>query len=132
MVKSPEQGGKNMRISKFILLAAAAGLLASGCGTGNGPRESEVIPGGFTSATVDDPMVVEAAEFALADISREISSEKVLLKKIISAGQQVVAGVNYRVEMAVEADGDEKIIQALVWRKLSGEHELVSWELSRR
>lgn len=127
MVKSREQGGKGMRISGFILLAAAAAALHAGCGTGNGLREPGGMPGGFTRAGAGDAMVMEAAEFAAAEISRETGRENILLKKIISAEQQVVAGMNYRLALLLEAGDETKEVDVLVWRKLSGYHELVSW-----
>jgi hypothetical protein len=39
----------------------------------------------------------------------------------------LVAGMNYRLRLKVKVDGKVKEAEAVVWRKLSGEHELTSW-----
>jgi len=49
------------------------------------------------------------------------------LVSIVGAKQQVVAGMNYRLQLKVDLDGTPREAEAVVWRKLSGEYKLTSW-----
>lgn len=72
--------------------------------------------------------VISAAQFAVkAQAAMPDQKAAITLVEILSAQQQVVAGMNYRLRLKVKVDGTEKEAEAVVWRKLSGEHQLTSW-----
>lgn len=82
------------------------------------PREQQRkrMPGGYSPASVEDEMVLEAAKFAVQALSEEqggqlsfeflkrisLNESKVV---ILKAAQQVVAGMNYKLTIAL-VDGD--------------------------
>jgi hypothetical protein len=92
------------------------------------------VAGGYSDAPVTDNRVVSTAEFAIKEEEkaiREINgtpSLKLTLVKIISAQQQVVAGSNFRLKLKVTINNTEKLVEAVVFQKLSDERELTSWE----
>ena len=92
------------------------------------------MPGGITEVYSEDPWVSEAAVFAVRAQERamqekpEEPSVRIVLVKIISARQQVVAGMNYYLVMKVTLNEQERESYVVIWRQLSGRHELTSWE----
>lgn len=92
--------------------------------------------GSYSDVAVTEKTVIDAAEFAVeaqaAKMANENSSAsgKLELQQILSAQQQVVSGVNYRLEVAVSLDGEQKIAEAVVWWQSWREPEpyiLTSW-----
>jgi hypothetical protein len=92
------------------------------------------VAGGYSDVSVTDIRVVSSAEFAIKEEEkaiREINSTpslKLTLVKIISVQQQVVAGTNFRLKMKVTINNSEKLVEAVVFQKLTNERELTSWE----
>ena len=100
------------------------------------PAKTEDKPmraGGWADATLTDEWIRKAAEFAVKTQQETMrlteSQRNVTLKlvKIISAKQQVVAGMNYDIKLEVDIDGKTKTARTIVWRQLSGEFKLNSW-----
>ncbi|XP_043914173.1 cystatin-2-like [Protopterus annectens] len=58
----------------------------------------ETIPGGWYAANPNDPAMIEALDFALMKYN-EGNNDRFLIKleSLVSAQQQVVAGMNYRI-----------------------------------
>ena len=84
------------------------------------------VPGGWSSAPVDDARVKLAAQNAVAaQSSRE--GRPLELKSIAGVERQVVAGINYRLRLVVISGGAEAVGAAIVWGKLNGSYELTSW-----
>lgn len=83
-------------------------------------------PGGWSSAPADDRRVQLAAQNA---VTAQSSSEgrPLELKSIATAERQVVAGINYRLQLVVTKDGVDAPASAIVWGKLNGSYELTSW-----
>ena len=84
------------------------------------------VPGGWSSAPVDDARVKLAAQNAVAAQSLR-EGRPLELKSIAGVERQVVAGINYRMRLVVIRDGAEAAAAALVWGKLNGSYELTSW-----
>jgi len=88
--------------------------------------------GGSSEVSVDDPGVVDAANFAVAAQERKEKEQgnhvNIRLEAILGATQQVVAGTNYTLRLKLKVHRADKEAVAVVWRKLSGSHELTSWE----
>lgn len=105
--------------SRFLLSVLAAALfLAVGSA-----RTTAQVPGGYSPAPVNDPDVQAAAKFAIS-----ARDAKLKLLGIEKAQQQVVAGQNFRLTLKVEDHGANRLVEAVVWRKLDGKHELTSWQ----
>jgi len=94
------------------------------------------IPGGYASTSVTNKEVIAAAAFAIKAQEKKMPQKndgkttKIELVKIWGAEQQVVAGMNYRLQLKVKVDGDEKTAEAVVWwqawRK-SAPYQLTTW-----
>ena len=83
------------------------------------------MPGGFSEVKPDEETKV-AANFAVGEISKKLN-EPLELKDIVSAERQVVAGLNFRLELDITKSIQPFRVRAIVWRKLDGSMELTSW-----
>jgi hypothetical protein len=52
----------------------------------------------------------------------------VLFKEVTHARQQVVAGLNFQLQLHVTLDGALKNVNVTVWRQLDGDYRLQSWD----
>jgi hypothetical protein len=107
-----------------FLLVVGGILLGAVCPSG----AAEQIVGGYSETSITNAEVVAAAQFAIK-AQAATSEQKIIitLVELLSARQQVVAGMNYRLRIKVKTDGKVKEAEVVVWRKLSDEHELTSW-----
>ncbi len=87
---------------------------------------SAQVPGGFSTVDVNDERVQAAAKFAVAE--RVKAKDAVVLDKVVKAARQVVAGMNYEMELSVKVGDKTKTAQVRVWAKLDQTHELTKWE----
>jgi hypothetical protein len=77
--------------------------------------------GAYGPAATTSKEVVQAAEFAVAAQQKVIrtatgdSSARLRLVRIDAAEQQVVAGINYRLQLTVALNDRQKAAQAVVW-----------------
>ena len=93
-------------------------------------------PGGWSKVAVTDKGVVAATAFAVQAkraAMRANGDEATLeLEAIEAAEQQVVAGLNYRLELEVSAGGRQRRAVAVVWARewleAAQRYELTSWE----
>lgn len=84
------------------------------------------LAGGYSPAEIDSD-VRTVAEFAVKT-QAESTGRPLRLIKILKAERQVVAGLNYRLEIVI-ADGSKRLkAGAVVWKKLDGSLALTSWE----
>jgi len=95
----------------------------------------EVLVGGYSVVLVSNAGVVAAAEFAITAKERAMqaddASASLALVSIVSAQQQVVAGLNYRLTLKVKVNGEEREAEVIVWWQSWNEEEpykLTSWE----
>ena len=95
-------------------------MLAPACAQAKPP-----VPGGYSEVKPDEETKV-AANFAVGEISKKLN-EPLALKGIVSAERQVVAGLNYRLELDLIKSNKPFRVLAIVWRKLDGSMELTSW-----
>ncbi len=109
-----------------IAMAVVLGILAMS-------TPAMAIPGGWSIAKVDDPSVVAAAKFAVKET--QAKHKKITLDKIVEARQQVVAGMNYGVELQLtdrsSAKPVKRVAEAIIYRDLSGKHSLTSWKWTK-
>jgi hypothetical protein len=110
-------------INPLAVILGALVLVAMAAPTRAAPQ-----PGGYADAQATNAWVKEAAAFAVeAQGQTTATNERPVLVELVSARQQVVAGLNYRLTLKVKAGGVTKEAEAVVWRKLDGEYRLTSW-----
>ena len=114
-------------MNRFLLPVLAAVLASAAFATDNLAKTNQpALAGGYSSAE-NDPEARKVAEFAVRAQAKE-SGKPLQLVKILKAERQVVAGLNYRLEIEV-ADGSKRFkVRAVVWKKLDGSLALTSWE----
>ncbi|MCX6965086.1 MAG: cystatin domain-containing protein [Verrucomicrobia bacterium] len=95
-------------------------LLVPACAKAKPP-----LPGGFSEVKPDEETQV-AANFAVGEISKKLN-QPLALKGIVSAERQVVAGLNYRLELDLTKNNQPYRVRAIVWCRLDGTMELTSW-----
>jgi len=87
--------------------------------------------GGYSDVSVTDPGVIAAANFAIHEQSEKehVAGGHAGLKldEILSARQQVVAGMNYDLQLKVQIKNQNKIAEAIVNRNLHETYQLTSW-----
>ena len=114
----------NASSSLAILLVAGGVLLGTVCPC----QATAQLVGGYSEASTTNAEVSAAAQFAVkAQAAMPNQKTVITLGEILSSRQQVVAGMNYRLRLKVKVDGTDKEAEVVVWRKLSGEHELTLW-----
>jgi cystatin-C len=92
------------------------------------PLDKPIMVGGYGSVAKTDATVIAAAKFAIAKQS-ETSDSELSLGKIVKAERQVVAGMNYRICMNVNVEGDEPMsVIAIVYQDLKRNYSLSSWK----
>jgi hypothetical protein len=115
-------------LASFLLLTAACSFA--------GPAQQSRV-GGYVAASLTHQDVVAAAAFAIKaqqDAMQEKKDKetpkKLALVTVLKAEHQVVAGINYRLRLKVQLNGQEKTAEAVVWWqawKKPDPFELTSW-----
>lgn len=82
--------------------------------------------GGYKEIPSDNPEAVAAANFAVNEQGQKQGSSYSLVS-IERAESQVVAGVNYRMCLKVEAGDETQEVKVVVYRNLKKEYSLTSW-----
>ena len=115
-------------VSLLMTATASVGLGAAG------PAVRERLVGGYSETSTTNAEVIAAAEFAVkaqtAEMRKGDPAASLTLVKILAASQQVVAGMNYRMDLNVKAGGVEREARAVVWWQAWNKQEpynLTSW-----
>ncbi len=111
-----------------ILLTIFALILVSPAFAADLPAITDLpaLAGGYSSAEIDSE-VRTVAEFAVKTQGKS-TGRPLQLIKILKAERQVVAGLNFRLEIEV-ADGSKHLkARVVVWKKLDGSLALTSWD----
>ena len=111
-----------------LTLILPALLIATAANSQTPAQEPLPIVGGFQKASIEDAEIRAAADFAVS-----AAPKKVRLDKIISARQQIVAGVNYSLCLSVKPERiglltGGKFVAAKVFRDLNRNYQLTSWQ----
>jgi len=114
-------------MNRFLLHVLALTLVSTALATDNTAKANHPpIAGGYSPAEINSE-VGKVAEFAVK-AQAKATGKPLQLVKILKADRQVVAGLNYRLEIEV-ADGSRHIkARVVVWKKLDGSLALTSWE----
>jgi hypothetical protein len=114
-------------MTRFLFPALALVLVSPAFATDNPTKpEQPALAGGYSSAQIN-PEVRKVAEFAVK-IQVEATGKPLQLVKILKVEQQVVAGLNYRLEIEVAEGSKHLKARAVVWKKLDGSLALTSWD----
>ncbi|XP_058727937.1 cysteine proteinase inhibitor 5-like [Vicia villosa] len=98
-----------MKLQTLILLIVF--LIASAAA-----RKQHAAGGYNTITNINDPHVIEIANFAVTQYNKQ-SGAKLKLKKVIKGEYQVVAGINYRLTLSAGEGSVSEIYEAVVWEK---------------
>ena len=109
------------------ILALALTLVSTALATDNHTKPDQPgLCGGYFPVKIDSE-VGKAAKIAVKTQSQS-TGRTLQLVKILKAERQVVAGLNYRLEIEV-ADGNKHLnARAVVWKKLDGSMVLTAWD----
>ena len=107
------------------LLALSLSLVSTGIADDKPPPpDKTALAGGYSSIEISSE-VRKVAEFAVKT-QAEVTGRPLRLVKILKVERQVVAGLNFRLELEV-ADGSKTFnARAVVWKKLDGSLSLSS------
>lgn len=90
--------------------------------------------GGYSQAPLTDPSVLAAADIAVQGETYYLQHQpggeatQLTLVSIANAEQQVVAGMNYRLQLKVKHNGRERLAEAVLFKPLSANPmTLTSW-----
>jgi Cystatin domain len=95
-----------------LVVSAGAGIFAA-AGASNPPAVRAPVAGGYRNVAVTDPAVRGAAQFGVAQLRRA----RARLAGIDAAQQQVVAGMNYRIDVTLT---DRSRWRLSIYRPLRG------------
>ena len=116
-----------LSLNRFLLPIFALILVSSAFSADNSTKPNQpTLAGGYSSAEID-PEVRTVAEFAVKTQGKS-TGRPLQLIKILKAERQVVAGLNYRLEIEVAAGSKHLKARAVVWKKLDGSLMLTTWE----
>jgi hypothetical protein len=90
--------------------------------------QDDPIVGGYGDASTSDPDVIKAANFAVKSRSQR-QGVSISLVSIQRAGLQVVAGINYALDLKVRINGNARDVKAVIYRNLRNNYSLTSWEV---
>jgi len=111
--------GETRPMRRWIGRIAVASLPAFAAGCAASDRPPEPTPGAFSSVPASDAGVLAAAAHAVdaqrASMRAAGDTAAIELLRVREARRQVVAGVNYRLEMTVLRAGAERAASAEVW-----------------
>ena len=89
--------------------------------------ETAPVVGAWVPADAFSPEVQEAARFAVQTFAVQ-NKARVLYKDVLHASQQVVAGLNFELQLQVTLDGASRSVSATVWRQPDGTYRLQAWD----
>ena len=115
------------------LIIAAFGLIFGCAANSFAQQPNYPMAGGWSSAGVTDKEVVAAANYAVKAEAAKTGS-KIKLISIKCAERQVVAGMNYRINLSVETGKRGKktllpqTVEAVVYKNLKQKYSLTTWK----
>lgn len=114
---------KSCRVVLSLALLCAGLSVASVASAQQAP-----VAGGYSEASVGDAEVVAAARYAVSAASRK-ERRRISLVSIRRAEVQVVAGLNYRLGLTVNAGSKREDVTAVVYKNLKRQYSLTRWDV---
>lgn len=90
------------------------------------PANTAQICGGYSLAPID-PEAREVATFAVTTEAKA-TGKSLQLVKVVRVEKQVVAGINYRLQITVKEEGQLTPVEVIVWRRLDNSLSLTAWK----
>ena len=111
-------------LTKWLLAATLSGI--SLLAIPASPIPSENLPGAYSTVGLSED-IKAAAEFA---VQEQAKRDEVVLKlsNISKAERQIVAGVNYRLDVVVRRNGSAQKARVVVFKDLKSHYKLTSWK----
>lgn len=115
---------RNWRIAVMIaalniVLGSLSGVLA----------QQEPMTGAYAEISSTDPEVLSAARFAVGAKGRQLGV-RISLVSIEHAEVQVVAGLNYMLNMKVKVNGKAQDVTVVVYKNLKQKYSLSRWDVT--
>jgi hypothetical protein len=119
--------GNKMNLHRVWMCAVLCVLVVAftGCAAFGDSRNGFV--GGYSKVPITDEEVIAAAKYAVDEQSKR-EAEHLQLVRIRSSEQQVVAGMNYQLVLAVKKGTKERAAKATVYKDLKFHLSLTAWE----
>ena len=109
-------------MAAFLIAVALSAVFVTAAG-----RQREPVAGGYSEVAADDPGVLEAARFAVKAEGQR-NRRPISLLAVRRAEQQVVAGLNYRLNLSVRFGSETREASAVVYRNLKNVYSLSEWK----
>jgi hypothetical protein len=121
MMRAWSSRGVGIALAPALIFVLAP--VSGGAAEPKAPAKVAPVPlmGGWSSVGVKDAALVDAARAAVRLLDRPNAN----LRRIVSARQQVVAGMNYRLELILT---DRTRWRVTIWRMLDGNYALTASE----
>lgn len=117
-----------MSILRVLIVVVISGVLIS-CGTSSrsaaGTSSGSSMTGAYSPTDTNENDVLSCAKYA---VDNREPKGTVSLVKILSAEKQVVAGMNYKMQLSIMSNGVPQVVNVVVWSKLDGTKEVISYE----
>ena len=110
-----------------MLLTACHITRAAPAATATSAEPPLVRVGGYAAQATDNAEVVQAAQFAVRQ-QAQVSGQPVELVAIQAAQVQVVAGMNYRLQLQVKVNGQLLTVTAVVYQDVQQAYSLSQWQ----
>lgn len=118
-----------MKSFRLVVISTVAHVLIVGCLSGVFAQEDQIV-GGYGEVSTTDTEVIAAARFAVKNRSRK-QGVSISLISIKHAELQVVAGLNYSLDLNVKVGDKTQNVKAVVYRNLRNTYSLSSWLVVR-
>ena len=103
---------------RLLLLSLLPAALMAGCAANPKPERPAMMVGGYGPANLDDVLVKQAEDFAIAELYKRFPSRATVEK--VTAESQIVAGANYHFHIKMSGFSGHAY-DVLVFRSLQGE-----------
>ncbi|MCC6551980.1 MAG: hypothetical protein IT372_03020 [Polyangiaceae bacterium] len=122
---------------RMKIAASALIVLAGACASSPGPdahggpppdHGGGPMPGGYADQDPASPEIQAAAAKAVELLKERTQDPSLALERVISASTQVVAGQNYRLELALTSSAGPRTVRVVLYRDLQGACSLTSVE----
>ena len=111
-------------LTKWLLAATLSGI--SLLALPAPPIRVKNLSGGYSTVGLSDD-IKAAAEFAVQEQAKR-HAVVLELSDISKAERQIVAGVNYRLDVVVKGNGSARKARVVVFKDLKSHYKLTAWE----
>jgi hypothetical protein len=117
-----------MNTSSLLVAVIVTTMLVSCGSTSSTVTSSSTMTGSYSAVDAKDAEALACATYA---VSVQEPRGTVQLIDVLEAQRQVVAGMNYRLKLSILRRGIPETATTVVWSKLDGSKEVMSFEKQR-